>query len=381
MKKVGHTRSKMIKPEILDNTQGSVEDEYLAFFQYIFALFKKAERISKITNDRFFNIGDQAVRLHFAGNGLNSALTPALKHLELSPVKSPDLSVFLWDNVSTGTDLPKVISKYFDILGEWWLHLGIRGEIKELSNSRILTAYHLGPNIFSMIDLSKNLALYWVKDAGALPYHELSSPLKTILHWWANNNGLQFAHSGAVGTQDGGVLLVGKGGSGKSTTSLACLRSGMLYAADDYCLLSTDPTPYVYSIYNTAKLRSDLDLERFPNLIPHFSNNDHLEDDKALFFLNEHFPERISCGFPIKAILLPVVTKEKKTRLKPASAGEVLRALAPSTLLQLPGAGKADIKIMSKLIHKVPGYTLELGSDISSIHQVIEKAISMGINS
>ncbi|MHA1169545.1 MAG: hypothetical protein ACTSRU_17095, partial [Candidatus Hodarchaeales archaeon] len=65
----------------------------------------------------------------------------------------------------------------------------------------------------------------------------------------------------------------------------------------------------------------------------------------------------------------------------PASAGEVLRALAPSTLLQLPGAGKADIKIMSRLIRKVPGYTLELGSDISSIHEVIKKAISMGKNS
>jgi len=381
MKKVGHIRSKMIKPEILDKAQSPVEDEYLAFFQFIYALFKKAERNSKITKERFFSIGDRAVHLHFAGNGLNAILTPALTHLEIPPVEDPDLTVLLWDNVSTGTDLPKVISRYFDILGEWWLHLGIRGEIKELSNSRILTAYHLGPNIFSMIDLEKNLALYWVEDANALPSYELSSPLKTILHWWANNSGFQFVHSGAVGTQDGGVLLVGKGGSGKSTTSLACLESGMLYAADDYCLISIDPTPFVYSVYNTAKLRGGLDLERFPNLAPLVSNNDQLEDDKALFFLNEHFPEQISCGFSIKAILLPVITEEKETRLKPASAGEVLRALAPSTLLQLPGAGKADIKIMSRLIRKVPGYTLELGSDISSIHEVIKKAISMGKNS
>ena len=135
---------------------------------------------------------------------------------------------------------------------------------RSLTNERIHTAYHLGPNIFSIIDLKENLALYWVKDAQALPYYEIGSPLRTILHWWADQGAYQFVHGGAVGLPTGGVLLAGKGGTGKSTTALACLEAGLLYASDDYCLIRTDTEPFVYSIYNTAKLRGDLDLERFP---------------------------------------------------------------------------------------------------------------------
>jgi hypothetical protein len=365
-----------MEPVILGKDSGLIDDEYLAFFQFVYALHKKAERNVGETQDRFFNIGERPVRLHFVGNGLVSALTPALAHLEIPPTDKPELNVLLWDSASSGTVIPAILSRYFDSLGEWWIYLDRRGEIKELSNDRIHTAYHLGPNIFSIIDLEKNLALYWVKDALALPYYEIGSPLRTILHWWADQGAFQFVHGGAVGLQTGGVLLVGKGGSGKSTTALACLEAGMLYASDDYCLIKTDPEPFVFSVYNTAKLHGDIDLERFPHLSPLVSNKSRLEKDKAMVFLHEHFPEQVSRGFPIKAILMPLITHEKETRLKPATAGATLFALAPSTLFQLPGAGSAAIKTMSKLVRHVPAYILEIGTDVSKIPSVVLDLLS-----
>ena len=354
------------------------EDEFLAFFQFVYAFHKKAQQKCGGYQDRFFSIGDRPVRLRFAGNGLIPALTPALAHLGIPPTDAPDLTVLLWDNVSTGTEFPSIISRYLDSLGEWWIHLGKRGEITELTNERIQTAYHLGPNIFSLIDLEENLALYWVKDAQMLPYYEIGSPLRTILHWWADRGAYQFIHGGAVGLPTGGVLLAGKGGTGKSTTALACLEAGLMYASDDYCLVKTDPEPFVYSVYNTVKLRGDLDLERFPHLAPLVSNKNRLESDKAMLFLQQHFPELVSRGFPIKAILLPRIMDQKETRIKPVTAGAALAALAPSTLFQLPGAGSMAIKTMKDLVMQVPSYILELGTDITKIPETILQLLSNG---
>jgi hypothetical protein len=353
-----------------------ISDEYLAFFQYIYSIHKKAERNAVESHDRFFSIGNRPVKLHFVGNGLESVLTPALAHVEIPPTDQPELTVLLWDSVSSGTNLPVILSRYFDILGEWWLYLGIRGEIKELSNERILTAYHLGPNIFSIIDLEQNLALYWVNDAAALPYYEIGSPLRTILHWWSNRSDYQFVHGGAIGYADGGVLLVGKGGSGKSTTTLACMEAGFLFVSDDYCLVKPGQQPYIFSVYNTAKLRNENDLVKFPNLSPLVSNKSRLEDDKALLFLHQHFPEKVTRGFPLKAILLPVITEKTETQIKPATGGATLTALAPSTLLQLPGASHSSIRTMSDLVRQVPSYWLELGTDLEKIPDVIINLLS-----
>jgi len=357
---------------------GLIEDEHLAFFQYVFTIYKKAERSVGKCQDRYFSIGNRSVHLHFAGDGLVDSITPALAHLEIPPLEDPELTILMWDSASTGTVLPSILSRYFDSLGEWWIHLDRRGEIKELTSDRIYTSFHLGPNIFSILDRRRNLAMYWVQDGRALPYYEIGSPLRTILHWWADRGPFQFVHGGAVGVASGGVLLAAKGGSGKSTTALTCLEAGMLYASDDYCLVRVEGDPYVFSVYNTAKLRGDQDLERFPRLAPLVSNKSRLEKDKALLFLHQHFPEQVSRGFPLKAILVPSITSTNETRLSPATAGAVLTALAPSTLLQLPGAGKAAFRMMAKLVGRVPGYVLELGGDISRIPSLIQGLLSNG---
>ena len=174
-----------MEPGMLSKVSNLVEDECLAFFQFVYANYKKAEHKAGAHQDRYFLIGGRCVQLRFVGNGLVSALTPALAHLETSPTETPELTILAWDSASSNTALPSILEHYFDSLGEWWNHLGRRGEIRELTNDRVRFAYHLGPNIFSGLDLQENLGLYWVQDAERLPYYEVGSPLRTILHWWA----------------------------------------------------------------------------------------------------------------------------------------------------------------------------------------------------
>lgn len=347
------------------------EQDQLACFELLYKGFERAVQTTGAI-ESFYSIGGYTLCLRFSGTGLISYLIPAIAHLAVAPTATPDLTVCLWDSISTATPLPLLIDSMVELIQcHWTDYLGPRKEIKAYDGERIRASFHIGPNILSMLDRQQNLACYWIADPENIPYWEKGSPLQTILNWWTTDHHRQYVHAGAVGTPSGGVLLAGKGGSGKSSTALACIGSPLVYASDDYCLVSTDPTPYVYSLYNTAKLKGEADLKRFPCLAPLVNNRDRLETEKAMLFLYEHHPARVVSGFPIKAVLIPQVTGQPDTGVRPTTAGAALRALAPSTIFQLAGSGQAAFQTMSSLVKQVPCYRLELGTEVAQIPEVI----------
>ena len=245
-----------------------------------------------------------------------------------------------------------------------------RGVIQGYNTERIYTAFQHGSGAVSVLDKERNLAVFWAPDP-RLPYWEYGSPLRTILHWWLLSQGLQLVHAAAVGNSTGGVLIGGKGGSGKSTTALACLESNLSYVGDDYTLLGLDSGPVVHSLYNSAKLNSD-HVQRFPALLPKIANPERLADEKALLFVNEHYPSKVATRLPVRAILLPRVTGLPETRLKRVSVAMALAALAPSTIFQLPRAGNEAFKFLATFARQLPCFSLEVGTDLSTIPPVIE---------
>jgi hypothetical protein len=222
----------------------------------------------------------------------------------------------------------------------------------------------------SALDAARSLGFFWSVDAGRLPHWERGSPLLHVLHWWLATRGLQLVHGGAVGTPGAGVFLAGKGGSGKSSTALACVRSGMRYAADDYALLQVHPSPFVHSLYNSAKVALP-DMVRFPEVFPPNTPLTGEPNEKAVAFLGEIWPERVSLGFPIAAVLVPRVGTGKRSRLMPVSGRVGLVALAPSTIFQLAGAGEPTLARLGRLVEQVPCYVLELGSDPGHVADLI----------
>jgi hypothetical protein len=351
--------------------QHFTESDRLSFFDTLHDWFHRVTEATG-TIDRFFSIGGYTVRLSFATQNMADKLTKAISHLEVLPTEQPSLTIYLWDNVSTETRLPGLLPAFMRVFHWYWYeYLDPRQNVKPLCSDRFQMHFKVGPNIFSALDRKRNIGLYWIADAEGLPYWERGSPLQTLLNWWTSSQNRQYVHAAAVGTSNGGVLLTAKGGSGKSTSALACVNSDLSYASDDYCLVATDPIPYVYSLYNTAKLKGAKDLERFPELAPLVSNGDRLDEEKALIFLKEHFPNKIVTGFPLKAILVPKITGELDTRISKATPILALKSLAPSTLFQLSGTGQSALEMMSSLVKQIPCYTLELGTDITQIPQVI----------
>ena len=347
----------VVPSEISHKDQSSQSVEY---FQSVYELFESSQQTTGAVQ-RSFRIGGYLIRLSFAGEALLS-LTRALEHLAVDDNSTPDLTVCLWDSESTGQRMTQRPWQEDDFLA--------RGVIQGYNTERIYTAFQHGSAAVSVLDQARNLAVFWAPDSN-LPYWEHGSPIRTILHWWLLNQGLQLVHAAAVGTPDGGVLIGGKGGSGKSTTALTCLESNLFYIGDDYTLLGIDSGPVVHSLYNSAKLNSD-QVQRLPALVPKIANPERLAEEKALLFVNEHYPSKVATQLPVRAILLPRVTGLPETRLKRVSVALALAALAPSTIFQLPRAGNEALKFLATFARGLPCFSIEVGMDLSTIPPVIE---------
>ena len=349
--------SQVVPSDITGKEQASRSVEY---FQSLYELFKSSQQVTGPI-ERSYIIGGYLIRLSFAGEALLS-LTRALEHLSTNDCSTPDLRICLSDSESTGQSMIPRPWEDGDFLA--------RGVIQGYNTERIYTAFQHGSAAVSVLDKERNLAVFWAPDP-RLPYWEEGSPLRTILYWWLLSQELQLVHAAAVGNSTGGVLIGGKGGSGKSTTALACLESNLSYVGDDYTLLGLDPGPVVHSLYNSAKLNND-HAQRFPALLPKIANTDRLTEEKALLFVNEHYPAKVATRLPIQAILLPRVTGLVETRLKRVSVAMALASLAPSTIFQLPRAGNEAFKFLATFARQLPCFSLELGTDLSTIPSVIE---------
>ena len=359
-----------------DTRRDPIDVDRLAFFRIMHEAFLEAEQQVGGSIEYDYRIGGSTVRLRFAGEALIPRITRAFAHLAAPFTPTPDLVVCLWDSASTGRRLPLLVSSLIRLLKMTWLEdRGVRGEILDYNSSRIRTALHGHENgILSLLDLKQNLGVYWAADTRDIPWYETGAPLRTLLYWWFSHYGQQIVHGGAVGTEAGGVLLAGKGNSGKSTTALASLDSSLLYAGDDYTLVATEPQPFVHSLYNTAKVKGQTDLQRFPWMASRICNADHigLEGEKPMMFLHEYQPQKIISGFPLKALVLPrFIQGNEKCKVIPVAPESAFKAIAQSTITQLTGAGSEALRAMSQLVHQVPCYLVGLGEDLSDIPKVI----------
>ncbi|MDX2163395.1 MAG: hypothetical protein SF162_18905 [bacterium] len=313
------------------------------------------------------------IRLCFAGDALAEGTLHALAHHLSDPGgEAPSLTLYLWDAQTAQDSIPV----------QPWMHtfadLGSHGEIVGFNRDgfrtiELIQAVH-GVDLLNMVDTERGIGLVYAP-SGALPYWMASFPLYLMLHLWSLPRKLQMLHAGAVGQPDGGVLIVGKSGSGKSTTTLSCLHSSLRYAGDDYVMVSTGTDPHVYNLYNTAKLEAD-NLFRLPHLRSLLANPDKLGDEKALIYLNERYQDALIDCFPLRAILVPHITGQADTQVRPVSTFAALAALAPSTLAQLrAGQGEALTKIKA-LTERVPCYTLELGTELTQIPRTIQSLLA-----
>lgn len=316
---------------------------------------------------RTYQIGDGLVCMEFAGDELLTPITRSLEHLRITSNRQPDLTIGLWEVRSGIADLPPPPwdNRAYDK----------RGEIRGFNNPAFVTVYNPDGRILMVYDVMAGRANVVVFEHARLPAYERAAPLRPVLARFLETRGIQYLHGAAVGLPEGGVLITGKGGAGKSTSALACLSSPLFFAGDDYCAASFRGAPTAYSLYSSAKGHADT-IQRLPFLEPLVSNRETMTRDKAIWYLDEHFSAKLIRDFPLRAILLPRVTGKRDTRVLPASPQAALLALAPSTVSQIPNAGTEVFQHLAALTRDLPAYTLELGTELAQIPATILDLLS-----
>lgn len=250
------------------------------------------------------------------------------------------------------------------------------GGLGAYAGSGVRAFFQPDAGVLSVLDESRRRAYCWLRDVAALPYYEFAAPLRHILQWWMLSRGGALLHSAAVGTSGGGVLIAGPSGSGKSTTALACQEAGLGFTSDDYVLVTAGDPPTVHMAYATAKVvRESLDAHRAYR--PHFRNLDRA-DEKPMMFMHEVAPQRILESFPLRAIVLPVVARLSSTRIVRAGAAELLRALAPSSILLFPLAGATAFQRIADLCRAVPCLRAELSTDPRDVAEAFARLTREG---
>ena len=314
---------------------------------------------------KYYNIAGFVIKLQFLSEAFACLLTPALAHTETATTIDPDLTINIWDSATT-----HAVHINFPWLDSF-PHYSLRGEVFNYNTDDVFTVVDKHTGALTVLDKRQNVAYYWVDDIKNLPWWVSGSPLQLILHWWMRDKGLQLTHSGAVGYSNGGVLLAGSGGVGKSTTTQACLRQGMQFVSEDYCLLGNMPKLYAHCVYSSAKLEQNT-MNFFPELENNIVNTDRAENEKAFLFQHDFCPEKIIPSFPVKAILILKIQPTSETWLEEAAAESALKALSVSTMWQLTHTGRETFTLLKQATESVPCYFLHLGSDLNKIPKVIK---------
>ena len=307
-------------------------------------------------------IADRCVELCFAGPVLHSRLTPAFAHLPIGH-GAPELTLCIADAESTGM-APE-----------------LRAGAGSADQGRRLVAEELAPRCICVpetgalyaMDGASRRGFFLAKSESALLPSDIAAPLRLLLAWWAAALGAQLTHGAVVGLPGEGVLLTGRGGSGKSTSALSCMQRGLHTLGDDYVWIEFGTSPLAFSLYSTAKIDRTALETHFVDLKEYARA---LDRNKAILFLAHAPAVRFASRLPLCAVAAQRISGRASPRVRIASPIEVLTALAPASLFQLPGSAPSALARLARLVRDVRSLVFDAGTDYIANAAAIAELLS-----
>lgn len=311
-------------------------------------------------------IADQPVTFRFAGDRLVDELTASFAHLP-GHDRSDGLTVNCWV-ADPDEPLPRLPR---EAMPETPLARRL-----DPGDEPLRAHYEWEGRTLLVHDMEAATAWRCCADPDDIPWWERAAPMRMSLAWHLDAHGSSFLHGAAVGRGDDAVLIVGPGGSGKSSTALSCLLAGFNYLGDDYCAGSADGERAL-SVYGSAKVAPDgLDaLDGFDALLGGDEATVGSHGEKLVVWPNRELPDRMVTSARIRAVVAPTVGPGDRSTLEPMSPGAALAALAPSTILQLSGIGHRSLEHMATITETVPCWSLTLGRDRSEVVAAIDDIV------
>jgi hypothetical protein len=307
----------------------------------------------------YYLFGGAPVFIRIVGNQLAEHICRPFSHLRIEANHDiPELTIELWDE-KTGRDgigiQPREEQK--------WTEATCKSADSLFVGQRL-------PHTYSCLNIRASHIMASIAWHDRMFIYERAKPLARLLLDWHNRRDIQIIHAGLVSSGGKGVLFAGKSGSGKSTSSLACICAGLGYLSEDYVALQCrqDCSFVGHSLYNSVFLETS-HVMGFTELAPHIIHGEPPEETKSVIILSQVFPERLEQSVEIKALALLRVGGGTASHIRPASKAEALLAIGPSSLLQIPNRalGVRGFETLARFVENTPCYWLEVGSDFASI--------------
>ena len=332
-----------------------------------------AERASRTASqEHAFRLCDRLVTLRAVGSGFEEHLTRALRHARVDheAAQTPELRVFAVDARAAGGKPPPA----------WPLPYANPRHLERLHVTRDRRVYlrlDEDTRTWHVFDRAQRRAAIWTEDASRLPDWEQSFPLRTHLNWLLAPSAASLAHAAVVCEGERGLLLAGAGGSGKSTTTVACLEIGLETCGDDFVAVTGGAAPRAHALFDTIKL-DEPSLARFPFLSGHVANSDSVAGTKARIHLLELRPTWLRSSCSLAAIVVPRVAPGELTRITPLSKTAALRALVPSTVFLTRGAEIETSAKLGALVRRLPTHELCIGGAPAEAAHALRALLARG---
>ncbi len=307
----------------------------------------------------YYTIGKEVLAINYNEN-LEEILGKSLRHVEIPPQPVTDFRI---DCLVINPDFGFPFQKE---------DYGAQGLLDRYNDEYHFSTFHHGVNSYSFYNRKSKHGYYLVRNSADIPVWEASSPFRNIFHWWSGDTEYQLIHGAYLSIYGIGIILSGKGGSGKSSTTIGGILNGHKTLGEDYLLIN----PYlneVYSLYCTAKLDHNA-INRFPELEV-FIDARNTNEEKTLLYIEEIRKGAIKIFGKVNFHLLPQVNNGTHTSINTTSSSNSFRSLSPSTIFQLPRLEELSFKKCSKFCRTIPAYEISLGTDPEEINNVLDEFI------
>ncbi len=205
------------------------------------------------------------------------------------------------------------------------------------------------------------------------PVNLLPQSLHLLLaQQWARS-GILTLHAAAILTPNGGILVIGPRGGGKSVLTLSALAASFGVISDDWILLGKDKEDHIQveRLRPFMMLRQSWAADQLRTRLPRLASRQVGDRPKQLIRLPEN-TKRFPIGGPINQLWLlnrPRSARGHQTRLTPTSQSTALARVVEANMPLLfskafPTEHSALMGTIKALLKDAPAYEVETGTDI-----------------
>lgn len=206
----------------------------------------------------------------------------------------------------------------------------------------------------------------------------IAHPAHSAMYAWMAAQGKTAMHAAGMCLGDRGILVVGDGGHGKTTTALAACQRGFSYLGDDVCIVELGAGPgrahVMHGLYGTAKLNADSRERLGASAWPVIGTT---PKGKAVVPVTPHLQWARSA--PVSAIVHVGHVGTGPAKVGRLSQQDAWKALARASVpaLSVEGTTRDWLRTIMSLARDVPVFAVQLDWDLDRSIAMLER-IAMG---